>query len=129
MNRTSRFAATAFAAILAGTPVAVLAQSSSTGAPSTTGAGSSSSSASNENAGTNTGANGAGQHLSQSDLRDVQQQLQQQGYYKNAQVDRKVGPETRQAVMSFQQSKGMQATGQLDQQTLSALGVNNTRGG
>jgi peptidoglycan hydrolase-like protein with peptidoglycan-binding domain len=49
--------------------------------------------------------------------------LQQQGYYKNAKVDGRWGPHTRQAVESFQQAKGLPATGELDQQTLNALGV------
>ena len=61
--------------------------------------------------------------VSQATLENVQQQLQQQGYYKNAKVDGVWGPQTRQAVLSFQQAKGLQTTGQLDQQTLNALGM------
>jgi len=66
---------------------------------------------------------GTEQQLSQSTLEDVQQQLQQQGFYRTGRVDGRWGPQTRQAVLSFQQSKGLQATGQLDQQTLDALGM------
>ncbi len=75
------------------------------------------------------GSGSGNQQLSQGTLESVQQQLQQQGYYKNAQVDGKWGPRTRQAVQSFQQAKGLPATGELDQQTLSALGVSNSQGG
>ena len=50
--------------------------------------------------------------------------MQQQGFYKNSKVDGRWGPQTRRAVQSFQQAKGMPATGQLDEQTLGALGVN-----
>jgi len=35
-----------------------------------------------------------------------------------------MGPQTRQAVQRFQQAKGLPSSGQLDQQTLAALGVN-----
>ena len=65
-----------------------------------------------------------GQQLSQDEVQNVQQHLQQQGYYKNARVDGKWGPRTREAVESFQQAKGLPSNGQLDQPTLNALGVN-----
>lgn len=137
MNRTSRITATTLAALLAAAPAAAFAQSSTTGAP---GSGTSTS-----NPGMTTGApaanqptaaqpsgmagdTGQGQQLPQSTLENVQQQLQQQGFYKNAKVDGRWGPQTRRAVQSFQQAKGMPATGQLDEQTLGALGVNNQGG-
>jgi peptidoglycan hydrolase-like protein with peptidoglycan-binding domain len=72
----------------------------------------------------NTNSNGLHQQLSQNEIQNVQQHLQQQGYYKNAKVDGRWGPHTQQAVESFQQAKGLPTTGQLDQQTLNALGVN-----
>jgi peptidoglycan hydrolase-like protein with peptidoglycan-binding domain len=72
----------------------------------------------------NSGQNGQNQQLSQSEIESVQQHLQQQGYYKSAKIDGRWGPHTRQAVESFQQAKGLPATGHLDHQTLSALGVN-----
>jgi peptidoglycan hydrolase-like protein with peptidoglycan-binding domain len=72
----------------------------------------------------NSGADDQGQQWSQEEIQNVQQHLQQQGYYKNARVDGKWGPHTRQAVESFQQAKGLPTNGQLDQQTLHALGVN-----
>jgi peptidoglycan hydrolase-like protein with peptidoglycan-binding domain len=42
----------------------------------------------------------------------------------NVTADGKVGPETQKAVKEFQQSKGLKASGQLDQETIAALGVN-----
>ena len=38
-------------------------------------------------------------------------------------VDGMLGPKTQAAVKEFQQSKGIQASGKLDQKTLAALGV------
>ncbi len=168
MNRTSRFAATALAALLAGAPVAVFAQTGSTGTPGLAPSpGMSGSSTANPATGTaapnssmsgqsyggnnaqsgttgmpstygqgNTGSSGgqAGvntgteQQLSQSTLEDVQQQLRQQGFYRSGKIDGRWGPATRHAVLSFQHSKGMQATGRLDPQTLDALGVHNQGG-
>ena len=72
----------------------------------------------------NSAGDDQGQQLSQQEIENVQQHLQQQGYYKNARVDGKWGPRTREAVESFQQAKGLPANGQLDHQTLNALGVN-----
>lgn len=43
-------------------------------------------------------------------------------------ADGKVGPKTQAAVKEFQQSKGIQASGKLDQQTLAALGVSESSG-
>ncbi len=182
MNNKSLVAATALAALLAGAPVAVFAQSTSTGAtsgssmsganttspsmgtgsstmhqpmssqsynnntsqPGSTGMSSGSASntvmssgqhysgtssqsyngsTSGQPGSMSTGGMEQGEQLSQSTMQDVQQQLQQQGFYRNGKVDGRWGPETRQAVEHFQRSKGMQVTGQLDQQTLDALGV------
>ena len=38
-------------------------------------------------------------------------------------ADGKIGPKTQAALKEFQQSKGLQASGQLDQKTVAALGV------
>lgn len=137
MNRTSRITATTLAALLAAAPAAAFAQSSTTGAPGsgtstsepgmTTGAPTANQPTAAPPGGM-TGDTGQGQQLSQSTLENVQEQLQQQGFYKNAKVDGRWGPQTRRAVQSFQQAKGMPATGQLDEQTLGALGVNNQGG-
>jgi len=47
----------------------------------------------------------------------------------NVQADGKMGPATQKAVKEFQTSKGLNATGHLDQQTLSALGIESAAGG
>ena len=43
-------------------------------------------------------------------------------------ADGKLGPKTQAAVKEYQQSKGIQASGKLDQKTLAALGVNESSG-
>jgi hypothetical protein len=55
-------------------------------------------------------------------VRSAQQALKQQGLNVGA-IDGKLGPETESALRQFQQSKGLPQSGDLDQQTLSALGV------
>ena len=152
MTRSSFIAATALAALLT-VPAVTFAQSGSqTGGTATGGMSSTQSSggASTPSSGTTSGPTATNappsaqtvpamtrtgteantstggdenQQLSRNTLHNVQQQLQHQGYYKNAKVDGRWGPETRQAVERFQQAKGLPATGELDQQTLSALGV------
>jgi len=62
------------------------------------------------------------QEVSRVQVEEAQDLLQQQGFHAGK-VDGLWGPQTRQAVLSFQQSKGLQATGELDQQTLDAIGV------
>lgn len=69
-----------------------------------------------------TGAAGAEQAFSQDLLREVQSQLQEQGY-EVGQVDGIWGDQTRQALMQFQQDKGLQSSGQIDLQTIAELGV------
>jgi peptidoglycan hydrolase-like protein with peptidoglycan-binding domain len=54
-------------------------------------------------------------------VREVQQKLKQQGY--NVNVDGVMGPNTRTALRQFQQDQGISGNGQIDQQTLAALGV------
>ena len=53
-------------------------------------------------------------------IRSVQQNLQQGGLY-HGRVDGVWGPSTQAAVRSYQQQHNMNATGQLDQATLSAM--------
>ncbi|MBX9634682.1 MAG: peptidoglycan-binding protein [Magnetospirillum sp.] len=60
--------------------------------------------------------------MDQTTTRQVQQQLQQQGY-DVGQVDGKWGQKSRQALMNFQRDQNMKATGSPDQQTMAALGV------
>ena len=54
--------------------------------------------------------------------RDVQHALQQQGLYRGH-VDGVWGPGTQAAVRGFQQQHNMSATGQLDQDTLTAMNL------
>ena len=55
-------------------------------------------------------------------IKQVQQALSDKGYYKGT-ADGKMSSKTESALKQFQQAQGMQATGQLDQQTLASLGV------
>jgi hypothetical protein len=54
-------------------------------------------------------------------VRSVQQSLNQRGY--SVDVDGQWGPNTENAVRQFQQANGLPQTGDLNSQTLSALGV------
>jgi uncharacterized membrane protein YkoI len=60
--------------------------------------------------------------LSSRDIRRVQTALNRPGYDIDR-VDGIWGPDTAQAVTRFQRQRGLPATGQLDQQTVNALGV------
>lgn len=62
------------------------------------------------------------QSMNQDTVRQLQEQLQNQGY-EVGQVDGVMGPRTREALMSFQRDQNLQATGQPDQQTMAALGI------
>lgn len=62
------------------------------------------------------------QNLSRSQLRQVQQALDKDGF-KAGRADGRWGHETQNAVKQFQQSKQLRATGQLDQQTVADLGL------
>jgi hypothetical protein len=62
------------------------------------------------------------QDLSQSEIKQVQQALQKEGFHAGP-TDGLWGPETKSAVKEFQQSKQMQPTGQLDRQTVADLGL------
>ncbi|MBX6393802.1 MAG: peptidoglycan-binding protein [Burkholderiales bacterium] len=68
-----------------------------------------------------TGATGAQGQFDSQTIRQVQQQLKQQGH--DVQTDGQMGPKTQAALKKFQQQQGLSPTGQLDQQTLSALGI------
>jgi len=62
-------------------------------------------------------------NFSQDQIKSVQGKLQQDGYYKEGKVDGTWGPETHQALRKFQQDHKLNANGELDQQTLAALGL------
>ncbi|MFH0809288.1 MAG: peptidoglycan-binding domain-containing protein [Pseudomonadota bacterium] len=62
-------------------------------------------------------------------VKDVQNHLKQQGLYK-AKIDGVPGPRTQRAVKKFQRQQGIQATGQIDEQLLSAMNIHPSgRGG
>lgn len=64
----------------------------------------------------------ASQDLSRGEIRKVQQALDKDGF-KAGPTDGRWGRETASAVKQFQQSKQLQATGQLDRQTVADLGL------
>jgi len=55
-------------------------------------------------------------------VRQVQQALKDKGH-DPGQIDGVMGPQTKQALQSFQQAQGISGAGELDQQTLTALDV------
>lgn len=60
--------------------------------------------------------------LDQDTVRQLQEQLQSQGY-DVGEVDGVLGPNTRQALTDFQRDQNLQASGQPDEQTMAALGI------
>jgi Putative peptidoglycan binding domain/Protein of unknown function (DUF1236) len=69
-----------------------------------------------------TRSGGAAMSLSVEEIREVQQVLIREGF--DVEIDGRLGPKTRQALISFQGKNGLQATGQIDTQTVTKLGVN-----
>ena len=63
-------------------------------------------------------------NLSKDDIRWAQVELRTMGLY-NGSLDGVVGPTTKQALVAFQESNGLEATARLDQQTADAL-IGNT---
>jgi peptidoglycan hydrolase-like protein with peptidoglycan-binding domain len=61
--------------------------------------------------------------LARSAVRNIQQRLRQRGYYSGA-PDGVWGPRTERAVVRFQRSRGLEATGNLTPTTATALGLN-----
>ena len=59
-------------------------------------------------------------------LRNAQSALQRNGFYQDGPVDGIWGPRTASAVLHFQQARGLPLTGQLDQRTLVAFGIDRT---
>lgn len=109
---------------------APMAQSASANQPSTSTtdqsasstANQSASSSANQAASTN-GSQSEGQSA-QADpqVRQVQQALKDKGHDPGP-IDGVMGPQTKQALQGFQQAQGISGAGELDQQTLAALGV------
>jgi hypothetical protein len=73
------------------------------------------------------GAVGGIVNLSRDQIRQAQIILKQKGF-EVGDLDGKLGPRTRKALMAYQQQQGLQATGQMDQQTVSALGIGHGSG-
>ena len=67
--------------------------------------------------------NGAeNQNLNQSEIRQMQQALNQKGF-NVGRADGRLGPRTKNALNKFQSKQGLQQTGTPDEQTLAALGI------
>ena len=72
-----------------------------------------------------TGQNETGTlNLNRDQIEQVQRALNQKGF-KAGRADGKMGQQTESALRSFQQQQKLEASGQIDQQTLAALGLNN----
>jgi peptidoglycan hydrolase-like protein with peptidoglycan-binding domain len=65
--------------------------------------------------------------VEQSTIKQAQEKLSSQGL--DVTADGVLGPKTQAAVKEFQTKEGIQASGQLDQETLAALGVNEESAG
>ncbi len=68
------------------------------------------------------GAAGDAVHLGPEQIRQAQMVLKQKGFDVGL-ADGIMGPRTRKALIAFQQQQGLQATGQIDQRTVTALGM------
>lgn len=74
------------------------------------------------------GGQAGGQQMhDQETVRKVQEKLNEEGYSVGP-TDGVWGPQTQQALTQFQQAEGIEATGQLDEQTMSALGIEEEAG-
>ncbi len=73
-------------------------------------------------------AAGAGAPLSADTILKVQQRLHDLGFYVRDNIDGVWGPHTMAAVGNFQRSRGLNPTGQLDLQTMNALGLDQSGG-
>jgi peptidoglycan hydrolase-like protein with peptidoglycan-binding domain len=62
------------------------------------------------------------QNLPRREIRQAQQALNKDGF-RVGRADGRLGPETEAAIKQFQQSKQIQPSGQLDQQTMADLGL------
>jgi peptidoglycan hydrolase-like protein with peptidoglycan-binding domain len=66
-------------------------------------------------------------NLSEAQIREIQTVLIQKGF-DIGRADGRLGPKTVRALTEFQRKQGLQATGRIDNQTVSALGVSNMGG-
>ena len=68
-----------------------------------------------------------GQGQDRETIRQAQQALSEKGH--QVQADGVLGPKTQEALKEFQKSEGIEQSGRLDQETLSALGVDEASAG
>jgi hypothetical protein len=68
------------------------------------------------------GAYGSSEEYADSTVTAIQEQLAQQGYYRG-EIDGIFGAETRRAIVRYQSDQGLRATGNLNEDTLQALGL------
>jgi His-Xaa-Ser repeat protein HxsA len=105
-----------------------MAQSASANQPSSSTANQAASSSADQAAsstnGSQSGTSSSEGATAQADpqVRQVQQALKDKGH-DPGQIDGVMGPQTKQALESFQQAQGISGSGELDQQTLAALDV------
>jgi len=78
-------------------------------------------------AGYERGRNASSIHMSAAEIRQLQIALNAKGFNVGA-PDGVLGPRTREALIAFQKQQGFQANGEIDQQTMAALGLNATTG-
>jgi hypothetical protein len=78
-------------------------------------------------AGYERGRNASAMHMTAAEIRQLQIALNAKGFNVGA-PDGVFGIRTREALIAFQKQQGFQANGEIDQQTMTALGVNATTG-
>ncbi|MBE0597255.1 MAG: peptidoglycan-binding protein [Desulfuromonadales bacterium] len=117
MNKLTSFASTVFIATLAFAPAVMAAGYGEEGEKSRSGA-----QVQSEEQQQVGQQSGQAEQLSESQVRQIQQQLQAQGVDPGP-IDGIWGPQTSQALEQFQQQEGIAASGQPDQETLQSLGV------
>jgi peptidoglycan hydrolase-like protein with peptidoglycan-binding domain len=76
-----------------------------------------------QQADTSSGQKMSPRNLNSGQIEKIQQSLDDKGF-KSGRVDGKWGPQTMSALKDFQKSKNMPSTGNLDDQTIAALGLN-----
>jgi peptidoglycan hydrolase-like protein with peptidoglycan-binding domain len=74
------------------------------------------------------GSSGGSVSLSVEEIRQLQIVLKEKGFF-DAEPDGVLGPRTRQALIAFQRQQGLQATGQIDVRTVTALGISSRQQG
>jgi putative peptidoglycan binding protein/uncharacterized protein DUF1236 len=81
----------------------------------------------NTGRGPQVGSAGGAMNLGQDEIRQVQNALKEKGFYRG-QPDGVLGPQTTEALITFQRQQGFQPNGRIDTQTVTALGMSNLSG-